>query len=437
MFLQKYEAKLLPVVEWLILLMALILSNRLTWLCMFEINKPLFSCQYGNPSDEFLAYLIILALVLFALTRNGFRSAFSSAWRQNWLLIVFLLFCLSSVFWTISIVLTVYKSLLVIVSAVIASYLGIRYRESDWLKIILWFSAISVVLSYILVWILPGAAIMTTYGLEGDWRGVFSHKNYMGAIIAYGASIIALSFFVYPQRRARIMMTVLFVLSVILIVLSRSATGLILFVLLLGLLFFCLALYKWGDVIKPVHYIGFAVIVLMIGLLIFANLNTIMGLLGRDTGLTGRVPLWVYLWDKTQRKNIWLGYGLGTIWYSEDFRVQAGNDLGWSFQVVNGHNGFVDILLYLGVVGLGLFILLVFQAIWRAVSSARKRISLYSFWTLLTLAYVILANLTISFFFQFETFHWVLLVVILFISTPLSEKAPIPKQSSSLSSLAG
>jgi O-antigen ligase len=98
--------------------------------------------------------------------------------------------------------------------------------------------------------------------------------------------------------------------------------------------------------------------------------------------------------------------------------------LGWPFQVINGHNGFVDVFTYLGVIGLALFSVLTVQMLWRALSYAVKARSKEALWVVLTAVYVVLANLTISFFFQFETFHWILLVLVLFASMRSPATAP-------------
>lgn len=408
------------VIAVIIVLMTLAIANRATWLCIWEVHKPLFSCEYGTPAFEILAYLVILTLVLADMRTSPLRKRWGEAWRRNGILVAFLLFCLASVTWSVSPILTAVNATLVVLSAVVASYLGVRYRDEQWLRITLWFSGAAVLLSYLLVWLVPGAAIMSTFALEGNWRGVFSHKNYTGAIVAYGSSVIGLAYFTYRRAIVKAGLLLLLVASVILIGFTRSATGVVLLGALLGLLLAFLLWNRFGGRLQRFHYAVAAAILAVLGGALIVSRNSLFALIGRSSNLTGRVPLWAYIIDLTAKHNIWLGYGLWTVWRFLDFRLRAEAALHWSFQVINGHNGFVDVFTYLGLVGLALFSALTVQTLWKTFSYAIKAKTTYAIWIVLTAAYVVLVNLTISFFFQFETFHWVLLVLVLFASTRAS-----------------
>jgi O-antigen ligase len=112
--------------------------------------------------------------------------------------------------------------------------------------------------------------------------------------------------------------------------------------------------------------------------------------------------------------NPWLGYGLWTVWRFQNFRREAQAAVGWPIEVIDAHNGFMDVLLFLGFVGLVMLLAVIARALWCAVADAVRGASVDSLWPLLTVGYVVTANLTISFFFQFESFHWFLLVAVMF-----------------------
>ena len=405
-------------VVYLVLFLVLLISNRMTWLCVLEVDMPLFGCWYGSRTNELFLYIMALVLVILGLILNNrVKQKYNAFWQQNKWLFLFLFFCVISLIWTIDWIRTVYKSLLVIVSALVAVYLGVRYRDTDWLKILIVFSLIAISLSYLLVLFLPGAAIMSTPWHAGSWRGAFSHRNYMGAIIAYGNACILLMFFVQRKIRSRILLSIFYVLSWGLLAMSRSATGVILVVILNFVLLGYLAYLKWGHILRSQHYTIIVGSFIIAALLLILNLDRILGLLGRSSSLTGRVPLWMYLFGKVSNHNLWFGYGFGTIWDYLQFRVEAARTLGWPFEVVNSHNGFVDVFVYLGLVGLGLFLALIVQVVYRTFSYLAKERTIASAWVLITLVYVLVSNITISFFFDFETFHWVLLIVILALSS--------------------
>ena len=107
---------------------------------------------------------------------------------------------------------------------------------------------------------------------------------------------------------------------------------------------------------KPVHYkiiIGSAVIGSVV---VFLNLNFIFGLFGRQTSLTGRIPMWKFLINNVIRQSPWVGYGFGAIWTIPSFRFGMHQAQGWPGPIMNGDNGFMDIFLHLGAIGLLLFI---------------------------------------------------------------------------------
>jgi O-antigen ligase len=235
--------------------------------------------------------------------------------------------------------------------------------------------------------------------------------------------VVALGYFAYRRAIVRAGLVLLFVASVVLIGFTRSATGVVVLGALLGLMAAFLVWNRLSGRLHRVHYAIVAAILVVLGVVLVAGRNRLFALIGRSSSLTGRVPLWGYIIDLTAKHNIWLGYGLWTVWRFLDFRLRAEAALRWSFQVINGHNGFVDVFTYLGVVGLALFGALTVQTLWRTASYAVKARTTSAIWIVLTSVYVVLANLTISFFFQFETFHWVLLVIVLFAGTPLPAEA--------------
>jgi O-antigen ligase len=409
-------------VAFLVLFLVLIISNRLTWLCVLEIDMPLFGCWYGSRTNELLLYFMALVLVFLGLVLNkSLAKIYYQIWKTNKWLILFLLFCALSLFWTIDWVKTLYKSILVIISTLVAAYLGVRYRDKQWATIIVIFSISVILLSYFLVLFLPEAAIMDTPQHAGSWRGAFSHRNYMGAIVAYCNVNILLLIIVGKTLRLRILLAVSYLLSWGLIIMSRSATGMILAFLLNAVLLLYLAFLQWGKLLRSQHYTIIVGCLVIVALVIILNSNWAFGLVGRTSTLTGRVPLWIFLFDKVSNHNLLFGYGFGTIWDYLQFRIEAARVLGWPFEIVNSHNGFVDMFVYLGLVGLGMFLVMTFQVVSRVFSFLAKEQTNSSTWALITLVYVFVSNLTISFFFEFETFHWVLFISVLFMAS--SQKA--------------
>ena len=88
--------------------------------------------------------------------------------------------------------------------------------------------------------------------------------------------------------------------------------------------------------------------------LIYQNAAPILGLLGRDATLTGRTDIWQAVLDSIMRRPL-LGYGYGAFW--NGLQGESANVIlacGWA--VPHAHNGFLEVWLQLGLVGLSLLI---------------------------------------------------------------------------------
>jgi exopolysaccharide production protein ExoQ len=77
-----------------------------------------------------------------------------------------------------------------------------------------------------------------------------------------------------------------------------------------------------------------------------------------DLTFTGRLPLWEVIWDKIQL-NFWNGYGFGAFWdvAGADNSLGLPKSVGWLGVVGQAHNGYLDLFLQTGAIGLGLAIL--------------------------------------------------------------------------------
>jgi O-antigen ligase len=86
-----------------------------------------------------------------------------------------------------------------------------------------------------------------------------------------------------------------------------------------------------------------------------SNVARFTGSLGRDQTLTGRTEVWAAVLPAREQHPL-LGYGLGSFW------TDARRNL---YDIPTAHNGYLDIMLELGEVGLGLY------AVW-LLSCTRK-----------------------------------------------------------------
>lgn len=85
---------------------------------------------------------------------------------------------------------------------------------------------------------------------------------------------------------------------------------------------------------------------------VFSGISLVFEMLGRDLTLTGRVFIWPAVVEVWLSAPI-LGYGWGAVWSDDSFVAsEIARTLG--FTVHHSHNGFLDLLIRVGPVGLWL-----------------------------------------------------------------------------------
>ena len=191
------------------------------------------------------------------------------------------------------------------------------------------------------------------------WHGPFSHKNALGAFLV----LAAVTLWTGRGRRAPWLVVV-----GVLLVGAQSSTAVAL-VVLAGLL----VAWQAGFVrVRSVQWRGLYLGVSLLGLGLLAGLlstrrDLLTDALGRSGTLSGRTEIWdAVLRQVTERPLV--GYGWGGVWGSPTGPTREI----WRevrFEAFYAHNGYLDLLLQVGVVGLVLFLLLVGRALvalWRA-----------------------------------------------------------------------
>ncbi len=358
-------------------------------------------------------WLGIGALTAWQAKQAGFLAKVTRVLRQNLLLLVFVFFAVLSLTWSIAPAITFFR----LIPFVCAAWFGILWgatRDERWLLDgLFWCGALFVILSLALVYALPGAGRMFDPPYDGAWRGLFWHKNHLGHVMALFNAIFLLRAVMNYPRSLFVLDAVFYLLSLILVYFSRSAAGLI---ILLGLNGLIILVGLWVRVqhrLKRVHYLALAGVFVLAAAGLFANIDRFLGVFNRSSDLTGRVQMWAYLFEQVVPDRPLLGHGFGVLWYLEAFRVQVQQAVGWTYQVLIGDNGLVDILLHLGYVGAVLFVLVFVQALWGALHMLWHRRTLESGFPLLVMAFVFLGNISFSLLFETEMLIWLLLCFVL------------------------
>jgi len=390
-------------------------------LCFWDFSIPPF-LPLTRGAINAGSYLFLLLLIL------GHWKKFIYVITRDILLLLLIAITLSSIFWSAAPEYTSDETKAVLRATLFGVYLATRYSLREQRHIFTWLFSISALLS------VPASLVLPAYGInsEGQWRGIFVHKQYLARMMTIGAGLFVLTAF-YERKHRWIALSGAG-LAVALILLSQSKSALI-------LLLFSLSVVPLSKVIKQDYklqvffYIVVLLIASVVAILILSNIETIVvDTLGKDMDFNGRVPIW-NLSIEAGLKRPWLGYGYAGFWTSDEALYILHNT--WASVAAkeearfHAHNGFIDLFLELGVVGVSIFILHLFGVFLRLFFLIPLIPTIESFWLLISTTLFVLYNLSEAKTFVGNHSLWIMYVSIAF-STALQQDRTRKKQGSKL-----
>lgn len=304
--------------------------------------------------------------------------------RRNWSLASLLVLAVLSSLWAQMPDLVLRKSIGLFGTTLFGMALAIRVSFQEQLRMFSWLFRILAVLSLVCVVLFPSYGISS----EGEWMGVFGYKNALGA--AMGLALLVE--WHVPTARAfpKVLKTLAILLYAVVLLNSDSVTpGVSLAAALILVNIYRFAALKFRV---PSYALSLVVAGAVSAGLFFisANIDRVMGLLGRSSHLTGRTEIWRLVISFIAQRPI-LGYGYSGFWLGaspESFvvnRVMRGS-------VQYSHNGYLEMLLTLGAIGLLLTLVFIGTGIRRALHLCRHTFDT-ELWPLAFLLYFVFHNL--------------------------------------------
>ena len=351
---------------------------------------------------QLIFLLIYLVTCLLLLLRWKKVIYIVSQVRFAWLL---LFFSIASIAWSADPQTTQIRCIALVGTTLFGMYFGTRYTLKEQLLLTNWMIIVAIVLSLLFAVALPKYGIMTGTH-SGALRGIYNHKNVLGKIMVLAG--INCLFSAMSNKSNRVFLWLMFSISIICLVFSRSTSSMVNFINLISM-FFLLRIVRSPAITISPALSGIALIGMSLYLFVQNNLNTLLGSIGKDTTLTGRGDLWPLVLDKIWERP-WLGYGFSGFW-KQGFNGEAASiwyDSGWT--PPNSHNGFLDIWLELGLVGLIIFIIGFLILLSKSLSYVRASNNIEGFWPAICLFYLIIINLTESSLLIQNNMFWILYI---------------------------
>jgi exopolysaccharide production protein ExoQ len=222
--------------------------------------------------------------------------------------------------------------------------------------------AVAAMVSAIISIAVPNVGVMHGGDLEGDWRGVFTHKSSLGAAAMLGCFCCGWLMVCERERRAFNFAGVAICLGVA--VMSGSRTS-VLEIFLFPVMGWCLRLLKLPGILRLWLVYFFILCSSILAILCYSYFDDIMLLLDKDSSVSGRIPLWGTLIDIAAQRPL-LGYGYGGFWLTQNSVVEyIWYATGWL--APQAHNSYIDSVLELGVPGVAISCLALGSVIARSI----------------------------------------------------------------------
>ncbi|RMD62016.1 O-antigen ligase family protein [Candidatus Parcubacteria bacterium] len=287
--------------------------------------------------------------------------------KHQKLMLAFLFFAFLSVFWSdlpfVSFKRWVHFAGMFLTGVCAVSMASHEKRIGEALR---WMFLLPLVASLIMAVVAPSVAI----SVSGAWDGIYGHKNTLGQVVFMALALWLPHSFSGKRGFRKWFVALVLVLILFLAYKSESRTSQLVIAVIVGFWILMVVPLPWPSklVLAPLP--------LLLLVFWFANFHVnsltdyLFGLLGRDSSLTGRTFVWQVMWENIRSHPV-LGVGYNGFWVENNLAAVAlVSDSGW--RPLQAHNGYLDILNELGIMGLGLFLAILLQTLFRAFRLASQ-----------------------------------------------------------------
>ena len=304
-----------------------------------------------------------------------------------------------------AVVLTARRGVLLSLMTLFAIYAASCFELDEQLSLFGWMSVIVIFGSTFMAIFVPEFGI--SHDLHaGAVKGLFPHKNILGRQMVFAILVLAVG---KPLSIPSWLRNSCLVFGCVLLILSKAATS----ILALGI---CVAMYPIFLLLRvptkktlPLWVSFLPVMALGVGAL-FVESNVVLELLGKNSTLTGRTAIWGFVLRSISNRPLF-GYGYESFWNVRTPEL-AKLALVTSFHAPHAHNGFLDILLAVGIIGMLVFLAGYIGCLRQSVHLFQHNQIRAANWPLFGLLFFTLLNCAESYLLRPLTFMWIPYVTI-------------------------
>jgi O-antigen ligase len=326
------------------LLFALFLMADGNGLLTTQGLHPSVTSETEEPSGILLLVTVVMWVTCAGLMATQVGPTLRMMLKQKAVL-SFAVLAFLSAFWSQAPQVTLRKATILFLYLLFAWFFATYYTPPDQMRLLLALGVIMGLASIAWVIFLPQYGIHAT----GEWKGVFGQKNFLGNTMFF--LFAGLPFCRISSGRRLLTVALQAILPLGLILLSQSRSPLIMAVVLL-------AVRVFGPLMTRIRREAIPFMLYCMGIGIAAipiTLGLIVRLVGRDLTFTGRTHTWAMVFP-IALKHLWLGYGYQAFWLNAS-GAREPLSLG-GIPIISVDNGYLDVMLQFGLVGVGLLIVL-------------------------------------------------------------------------------
>lgn len=324
-----------------------------------------------DAEDASSPLVLLLWLSAYAVATTGLLDELM---RQRQLrvpvfLLAFVLLALLSTVWSVAPDVSLRRGIALAGTVIVGLFLALKLSAVDVFEALRRAATIVAVASLVLYLVGDPRALDEVHQ---TLRGVVATKNTLGRVSAVGLIATATVVFLDFRRWRRCALSAATLLLTLALTDSAGGAALALVgVLAVG----GAAAWRFDRGRSAAPAVGLAALgVLVLLLPIGLTANSLLDLLGRDATLTGRTAIWTESLHAAAERPL-LGSGYGAFWAlgsSDGSAAAARISTRLAEPVANAHNGLLDVMLDVGIVGVGLTLLVLSSVLVRGLRDARS-----------------------------------------------------------------
>jgi exopolysaccharide production protein ExoQ len=352
---------------WLPLIWMLIICSRQPsdWLNTFGFRSGAGALEEGSPFDAFIYFALIAAG---AYVLNKRQIQLSEIIRNNQWLTIFFVFCFLAIFWSDFPFVAFKRWIKVLGHPIMALVVLTEPNPEEALKTLMKrcsYIVVPISILFIKYYSQWGRGFDSWTGEAHD-TGITTNKN------ALGADCLILGFFFFwhllqtwsrepgKPRRNELFLTGGFLLMIWWL-LSRAHSSTSLVSLFLGMLIVVILGLRIVDKRLIGTYLVCTVVLCVLAQSMFDVWGHFLQVLGKNETLTDRTDVWRDVLEI--HINPLLGAGFESFWLGDRLKIMWDK---WPFHPVQAHNGYLEMYLNLGLVGLTIMVAVLLAAFRKA-----------------------------------------------------------------------